>query len=80
MQINLNYYEIIEAIENYIKEKHGIKASLDDLPDYPYLDTTKVIYQTSKDNDGNTTIDSDLTTYEKVNIEIAESAEIQIYI
>lgn len=80
MQINLNYYEIIEAIENYIKEKHGIKASLDDLPDYPYLDTTKAHYQTRKDNDGNTTIDSDLTTYEKVNIEIAESAEIQIYI
>lgn len=79
MQINLNYYEIIEAIENYIKEKHGFQSSLEDA-DYPYLDTTKVHYQTKKDNDGNTSIDTDKTTYEKISVEISESAEIQIYL
>ena len=36
MQIKLDYYEILEALEAYLLDKHNIKCSLNDNPDYPY--------------------------------------------
>ena len=81
MQIKLDYYEILEALEAYLLNKHQINCSLDDNADYPYLDTTKVKYQTKTDpHTGNTSIDPDKTTYEQINIEINENSDITIYI
>ena len=81
MQIKLDYYEILEALEAYPLDKHNIKCSLNDNPDYPYLDTTKVKYQTTKDpHTGNSTIDPNKTTYEQINVEINDNSDITIYI
>lgn len=80
MRINLDYYEIIEALENYVKEKHNLKISLNDCADYPYLDATQRIYQTSKDNDGNNAVDVNKTTHKPVTIEINDTSEISIFI
>ncbi len=81
MQIKLDYYEILEALEAYLLEKHNIKCSLNDNPDYPYLDTTKVNYQTTTDpHTGNTSIDPAKTTYEQINVEINDNSDITIYI
>ncbi len=81
MQIKLDYYEILEALEAYLLDKHNIKCSLNDNPDYPYLDTTKVKYATAKDpHTGNTAINLSKTTYEQINVEINDNSDITIYI
>lgn len=47
MEIKLDYYDLIEALETYLSDEYGIKRSLSDLVDCPYLDIQqwKVVYK-----------------------------------
>ena len=38
MEIKLDYYDIVDALETYLVNEYGIKRSLEDLIDCPYID------------------------------------------
>ena len=59
VEIKLDYYDIIEAVDTYLVNEYGIGRSLDDLIDCPYLDIQQWQVAYKENAEGEKVIDDD---------------------
>ena len=52
MEIQIGYYELLEAVQDYIKKHHGLSFTDEDLTDPPCFETQKVIRKPKRHKNG----------------------------
>ena len=52
MEIHIGYYELLEAVQDYVKKHHGLSFTDEDLTDPPCFETQKVIRKPKRHKNG----------------------------
>lgn len=52
MEIKIHYDEIMEAIQIYLKDTHGIKVDVESMTDFPWIETHEHSFAYTVDEDG----------------------------
>ncbi len=80
MEIKLDYYDIIEAIENYLVNEYGIKRSLEDLIGCPYLDIQQLQTAYKENAQGEKVIDNENCKTVTQSLSFGEGDTITLYL
>jgi hypothetical protein len=69
MEIQIGYYELLEAVQDYVKKHHGLSFADDDLTDPPCFETQKEIRQPKRHKNGKPVKIDGYTMFENIRSE-----------
>lgn len=52
MEIKLDYHEVMQAVQEYLDDKHGVKIDVENNIDFPWIHTYEHSYGYTVDDEG----------------------------